>query len=487
MSKNSSKIFTLLQKTFDSELKFRKLRFSSQLTVIYQQYSDKGRGDSSKLLGKVASACDKELRERVDLFWNTFEKVHSAFNNILEQNLSQRLKDNIFSTIEINYKEMKQKFDNCAKRIEGVTVSPTLEMIKRQLEEKYDSEVDLYIASKTSQEKNKERNYCMNTTNIIEEEEYNIFQEEFKPENPNNVKKTFKCFVIMPIGNENSIERKNNMAVYEKIVRPCVENGTGYKIKCYFADLISETGDISQQIIKALRDDAIVIADLRRNNPNVIYELGIRHTFGRRSILICANFSENFFHTTKYRAIKYNIDGTSNQDFYKKLTACIKDIIKNPQKRDNPVSDILRLIEKVKKPSGSNKKKVIKDKQLKTYLREAKQSLREGKFEHSAIRMAYAFRHFILQSKGALTKLGIQLAGGWDSIKQGADILFQYRIIDLDVVAFQTFINLMPYITTFGNGETQVTLRSDYSSDDERQGLNEGYKFLLKTILDNQK
>ncbi len=181
----------------------------------------------------------------------------------------------------------------------------------------------------------------------VVEKEYNILEGQFHYDANPKDRRNFKCLVIMPIGKKDTIEYKNNMLVFDRIIKPGVKN-SGYNIECYHADLISESGDISKQVIEALKDDDIVIADLRRNNLNVIYELGIRHAFGKRSILICSAHSDNFFYTAGYRAIPYNIDGISNQDFYKKLTEYIDDIIQNPQKSDNPVSDALGNFENVK-------------------------------------------------------------------------------------------------------------------------------------------
>lgn len=173
------------------------------------------------------------------------------------------------------------------------------------------------------------------------ENRYNLLEEKFSCETktPKSDKK-YKCFVIMPMGKEGTIEHENNMLVYKNLIEPCVLE-SGYDIECYHSGLITETGDISKQIINSLENDDIVIADLRRNNPNVIYELCIRHAFGKRSILICSNHSENFFHTSKYRALQYKLDETSNQEFFRHLSGHIDDIIKNPDKSDNLLSDIL--------------------------------------------------------------------------------------------------------------------------------------------------
>ncbi len=174
----------------------------------------------------------------------------------------------------------------------------------------------------------------------MDKQRYDIADEEFKCNSDLTDKRQFRCFVILPIGKEDTVERENNMAVYKKIIEPCARE-SGFNIHCYHADLIEKSGDISRQVIEALRDDDIVIADLRRGNPNVIYELGIRHAFGKRSILICSEQTEHFFHTTKYRAVRYRIDGTSNREFYRRLCKQIEDVISNPKKLDNPVTDVL--------------------------------------------------------------------------------------------------------------------------------------------------
>lgn len=44
--------------------------------------------------------------------------------------------------------------------------------------------------------------------------------------------------------------------------------------------MIAEPGEITEQVFQRLRDDDLVIADVRGGNANVMYELGLRHTSG---------------------------------------------------------------------------------------------------------------------------------------------------------------------------------------------------------------
>ena len=50
--------------------------------------------------------------------------------------------------------------------------------------------------------------------------------------------------------------------------------------------MISRAGEIPEQIFRLLRDSSLVIADLTGANPNVMYELGLRHTTGKLTIQI---------------------------------------------------------------------------------------------------------------------------------------------------------------------------------------------------------
>jgi len=83
-----------------------------------------------------------------------------------------------------------------------------------------------------------------------------------------------QCFVVSPIGRDGSAERKRADQVLRHIIRPAVEE-CGYK--AVRADEISHPGQITTQIIQELQSADLVVADLSGHNPNVFYELAIRH------------------------------------------------------------------------------------------------------------------------------------------------------------------------------------------------------------------
>jgi hypothetical protein len=85
------------------------------------------------------------------------------------------------------------------------------------------------------------------------------------------------CFVIAPIGESGSLTRKRSDQILKHLVAPaCKECGYGTPIR---ADQIDESGLITNQVIQHLVNDRLVIADLSDRNPNVFYELAIRHAF----------------------------------------------------------------------------------------------------------------------------------------------------------------------------------------------------------------
>ncbi|MDC3983130.1 hypothetical protein [Polyangium jinanense] len=82
------------------------------------------------------------------------------------------------------------------------------------------------------------------------------------------------CFVIAPIGDTDSETRKRSDQVLKHVIRPAVAH-CGYK--AVRADEIDKPGIITSQVIQHVVNDPLVVADLTERNPNVFYELAIRH------------------------------------------------------------------------------------------------------------------------------------------------------------------------------------------------------------------
>lgn len=85
------------------------------------------------------------------------------------------------------------------------------------------------------------------------------------------------CFIVGPIGDENSPVRLLADWMLHGVIKPVLEaEEFGYLVKR--ADHEAEPGSIASAVINELTSADLVVADLTGFNPNAFYELGIRHT-----------------------------------------------------------------------------------------------------------------------------------------------------------------------------------------------------------------
>lgn len=82
------------------------------------------------------------------------------------------------------------------------------------------------------------------------------------------------CFIVTPIGDINSSVRKATEGLLDAVICPVCKD-FNYEAKAVHQ--ISFSGSITKTIIKQLLDADLVIANLTGLNPNVMYELAVRH------------------------------------------------------------------------------------------------------------------------------------------------------------------------------------------------------------------
>lgn len=123
------------------------------------------------------------------------------------------------------------------------------------------------------------------------------------------------CFVIMPYGtkpipagdkssdNTVRLESFDFDAVYANLIRPCLDAEGFTPVR---SDEETGSGMVHQQMIQRIIDSDLVIVDVSSWNPNVFYELGIRHTAQKSGTLILRRQSEKLpFNIAGMRAIDY--------------------------------------------------------------------------------------------------------------------------------------------------------------------------------------
>lgn len=85
-----------------------------------------------------------------------------------------------------------------------------------------------------------------------------------------------KCFFISPIGDAGSDTRRHADMTLNLIVRPVLE-APEFAYRVVRGDEASDPGMISDHMIADILDAPLCIADLTFVNPNVFYEVGLRH------------------------------------------------------------------------------------------------------------------------------------------------------------------------------------------------------------------
>jgi len=141
------------------------------------------------------------------------------------------------------------------------------------------------------------------------------------------------CFLIAPIGEEYSIERRKLEGIIKILER--VFEGSEYKVIA--ANQISESGSIPSQIIKLLKDSELVVANLTGLNGNVMYELALRHVFRKHVIIIAEENTKTPFDIYTERIIFFKDSFQGYDNFINELKASIELCNKLPNV-DNPVT-----------------------------------------------------------------------------------------------------------------------------------------------------
>lgn len=169
--------------------------------------------------------------------------------------------------------------------------------------------------------------------------------------------KTKICFVISPIGEEGSETRERSDQILRHIISAPVEQ-LGYTV--IRADKISEPGIITTQIIGHIVDADLVIADLTDKNPNVFYELAIRHAIRKPLVQMIRKGDIIPFDVAATRIIQFdlhNLDSVANAK--DEILSQVKSLESGNNETHNPISVSLDL--KVLKESGNIEERSLAD------------------------------------------------------------------------------------------------------------------------------
>lgn len=117
------------------------------------------------------------------------------------------------------------------------------------------------------------------------------------------ISKELTCFVIMPIADTAGYEPSHFDRVYKHLIQPaCIKAN----FKAVRADEISNTNFIVLDILRRIVESDIAICDLSSRNPNVMYELGLRQAFNKKTVLIKDEKTINPFDVQGFRYCSYD-------------------------------------------------------------------------------------------------------------------------------------------------------------------------------------
>lgn len=150
------------------------------------------------------------------------------------------------------------------------------------------------------------------------------------------------CFVAMPIRQIGTDDHSHFLAIYEQGIKPVVES-MGYRVTR--ADEVQKTGAITKDIVQWLATADLAIVDLTALNPNVFYEVGVRHALratGTIMILDQLRTQSIPFDLGSYRVIHFKGDLTGLGELRRSLEAFVRETSgADLGHRDNPVHDAL--------------------------------------------------------------------------------------------------------------------------------------------------
>lgn len=143
------------------------------------------------------------------------------------------------------------------------------------------------------------------------------------------------CFVITPIGDDSSPIRRAIEGVIDAVIVPVMQE---YDFKVEVAHRIPKAGSITNQVIELLLSAELVIANLTELNPNVMYELAVRHAARKPVITIVdrAVTARLPFDVQDERTIFYYNDMRGVIDLHDSLMAMVPHALGDDQP-DNPV------------------------------------------------------------------------------------------------------------------------------------------------------
>lgn len=148
------------------------------------------------------------------------------------------------------------------------------------------------------------------------------------------------CFYVAPIGDAASSLRQHSDLFLGSIIEPAVEP---FKLSVIRADAIDKPGVITKQIIEYLLKSRLVIVDLSHHNPNVFYELAIRHMMRLPVVQIIRSADKVPFDINQMRTVIIDDSDIYSlvpkiESYRSEISTQIRRALEDPDSVDNPIT-----------------------------------------------------------------------------------------------------------------------------------------------------
>jgi len=159
-----------------------------------------------------------------------------------------------------------------------------------------------------------------------------------------------KCFVIMPFGKKpvDGVEVDFDH-IYHQLIEKAVDD---LGVDCERCDEIIDNGSIIKKMFRGIFDADVAVVDITSLNPNVFYELGVRHALQKHvTLVICKNSNQSIpFNIRGLNILGYEIDSEDQLEIGRKK---IREHIQNgldKQSTDSIVHEALDDLKVDRKP-----------------------------------------------------------------------------------------------------------------------------------------